>query len=406
MTDWKIGAITTLMAYGPHPEERKRITRNRLISLFKATGALSKIEARKLSGYSMDALIGAFLSLESEGFIAAEASFAGISGKVAHAERYRLVEDRESCLGIGFTGEGIHSALVGLSGALLARRDDPFPGPLDSRAFVSFLQDHLRAFYASGAVAALRWAPSLAVIAVPGDCDWERAFLRRSNLLPEVVDVDLAAAVRSVAGDVRLVARRNVEGIVSAALKDGSLSGDGGRTLVVSAISAPVHALVQDGILIFSDGEMEHLSVAGDGPVCRCGRTGCVGTLFSATAFGRLFPEAATPASIRASLAADEAEGRFDRKLAVDKAFDGVADALLNLCAAFSPHEVLLTGALFGASADPEAEIASRFRRANVRGDWIPRSIRYRDYREADAAIGLCLAVQDELRMNGTATIR
>lgn len=71
-----------------------------------------------------------------------------------------------------------------------------------------------------------------------------------------------------------------------------------GMVLILTIGTGIGGAMLQDGMPWHGggvSGQFGHIVVAGDGPVCKCGRTGCVETFSSGTALGELMAEAALP---------------------------------------------------------------------------------------------------------------
>lgn len=94
-------------------------------------------------------------------------------------------------------------------------------------------------------------------------------------------------------------------------------------------------------------GQFGHMVVAEDGPICNCGRIGCVETLSSGTALGGLIAKAGLPGTVRAA----DLQGRAD---AGDPIATGILDAwaapfgraVQTLIAVADPRLIVIGGGL------------------------------------------------------------
>lgn len=138
-------------------------------------------------------------------------------------------------------------------------------------------------------------------VSAPGPCDPERGIVTTPPNLPGWHNVPVAALVSAALGvPVWLENDAN-----AAALAEQRLgAGRGARNVVLVAIGTALGGgLVLDGRLYHgasgAAGEIGHIRVIEDGPVCGCGRRGCLEALVSGSALGR----------IAAAIAAREADG-------------------------------------------------------------------------------------------------
>lgn len=415
------------MAFGQSIEQRKLNKRNHVVDIFREYGPLSKARVRQLSGYSMDTLIGIFKGLEEEGYVrlveageAVEPSPAPVSCveepgeapgtetgeegqrdrrarvKGRPAELYRLDDERELYLGTTFNQSGIYSVIVGLSGKVLASSTEELQDIADQGGFEAAFVRHLLAFLSANSLRIPRIRR--VGLALPGQHDAERGILFHYNLMPFLRDLDLGAVVRRHLADVPLTCRHNVAGLARCVLGERELVACHERILYVSARAGAAHALIQDGRLLLDNGEMGHIKVSGSEARCDCGRSGCLDTLFSARHFRSLLKGRSLEA-IAAELRAEESRGEAKLRALIEPGFLAFAEALLDLCAAFSPDLLVLSGELLSLLPDPPAWI-----RAWIGGlldldrppPWFPRDLVYRRMGSEAAAIGLCLALMAE----------
>lgn len=411
------------MAFGQLIDQRKLNKRNHVVELFRENGALSKAKVRQISGYSMDTLISIFRSLEEDGYLLSprpEAAGTGAQGaalvdardfpvvsaepgqpmpsrsKGRPAELFRLDDERELYLGTTFNQAGVYSVLVSFSGATLDVRRDELPALRDQDAFEAAFAAHLLAFLAANS----RRIPKIRRIglALPGQVDSERGILLHYGLMPFLRDLDLAALINRHLAGPPVLCRHNVAGLASYLLKDQGLGREFRRILYVSARAGAAHALIQDGRLLLDEGEMGHLRVCSSEQRCDCGRSGCLDTVFSANAFRRLFPDLSWE-ELADHLRAAEAAGRFESRQRIEPAWRAFCEALLDLCASFSPDLVLFSGELFAMLPEPVSWLRSWIDDmidASRPPAWFPREFRYRKTGSEAAAIGLCYSLIEE----------
>lgn len=393
------------MAFGQSIDQRKQNKRNHLVELFRLTGELSKAQARQRSGYSMDTLISLFKTLEEDGYIvpagresvAEETADAGGKegrGKGRPAELYRLNGEAETYVGATFNQNGIWTTLVGFDGRTLDTLYEELPELRGQEELERRFERHLEAFALRNA----RLLPTIKRIglALPGRIDTRRGIMVRYNLMPFLKDLDLKPFVERRIPGRPITVQHNITGLVSILLTDKDLISKHARILYVSARSGAAHALIQDGKIILDDGEMGHLTVKSSDRPCRCGRVGCLDTVFSAAEFHRLCPH--TSWSQLSRILADPSPAAEALRAVVEPPFVALAEALMNLTAAFSPDAVVLSGELFSILPDPARWIADRIGSAcaGAPPSWIPAEILYREHGAESAAAGVCLTMIEQ----------
>lgn len=388
------------MAFGPVIDQRKLSKRNRVVSLFRERGALSKAEVRQLSGYSMDTIIGIFQALETEGYIApaegpgpaeGEGSRA-VRGKGRPASRYSIVPAREVYLGTTFNSGGIHSVMVGLSGSILACRDDDLLGVKDQKAFEAAFRNHVKSILRDRRD--LQDSLRRIGFALPGRIDASGGRLRHYGLMPFLSDFDPARTIRQSIPGIPVTVRHNVSGLARFILSEMGDDVPKGRVLFVSARSGAAHALIQDGQVALDDGEMGHIKVTASRDACDCGQTGCLDTVFSMPKFRIAFPDLGIEA-IREALSAPR---RGILRETLDIGYESFVEALLQLCAAFSPDAVVMTGELLSALPSPARWVSERLssKASPSCASWVPTRVEFRESGPESAATGLCGSMIEE----------
>ena len=94
-------------------------------------------------------------------------------------------------------------------------------------------------------------------------------------------------------------------------------------------------------------GQFGHIAVAADGPPCNCGARGCVETLSSGTALGRILSEHGLPSGITATEVLDRAEaGEARCRAVVEEWARPFTRAVATLSATIDPDLVIVGGGL------------------------------------------------------------
>lgn len=245
-------------------------------------------------------------------------------------------------------GTGMKAALVGLDGALLyearratGRERGPEAVVESILGFARELRAHGRTHFGTAAEAA--------GVAVPGIVDAERGVAVHSADLGWR-DLPLRGLLRHRLGRIPVALGH---GVRTGGFAEGRIgAGRGtGRFLYVSLGTGISGAIGIDGDIEpgahGGAGELGHIVVRPDGPVCGCGRRGCLDTLASAAAIGRAWavasgdPAADATACARAVEAGDEAAAGVWQA-----AVDALADGLLTALTVLNPRALIIGGGI------------------------------------------------------------
>jgi glucokinase len=219
-------------------------------------------------------------------------------------------------------------------------------------------------------------------IGLPGLVDVEKGAMRSMDgaWMPELADLPLAALIRARSGHAVFV-DNDVNALTLAEWMFGHAVG--ASSLVTVAIGTGIGAgIVLNGTLvrghISAAGEIGHMAVSLDGPVCVCGAVGCLGTYLA----GRLIPDRARerldrfpdsavlgpaggdPLRISAvAIFAAAAAGDPLARAVVDEACEALAVALGTLTSLLNPEIIVVTGGVASSLAPLKADILARTRR-------------------------------------------
>ncbi|MBU1675872.1 ROK family protein, partial [bacterium] len=143
--------------------------------------------------------------------------------------------------------------------------------------------DVLETFVRLAAAVADRLPPGVALaaagLACAGIVDPVRGYLGRAPNLPGWEESDLAGALREAFGDIHGVFANDVNAALAGEARFGA--GRGCRDLVMLALGTGVGgAVMVDGRLVTGTrhgaGEIGHMILDPDGPLCGCGNRGCI----------------------------------------------------------------------------------------------------------------------------------
>ncbi|MFB7587087.1 ROK family protein [Streptomyces sp. NPDC056169] len=245
-------------------------------------------------------------------------------------------------------GTGMKAALVGPDGAVVhaawraTRRERGPDAVVDSVLdLAKELRDHGRTRFGTAAEAA--------GIAVPGIVDEERGVAVHSAELGWR-DVPLRGLLRHRLGRIPVALGHDVR---TGGLAEGRIgAGRGtGRFLYVSLGTGIAAAIgIDDGIEAGAGGragELGHIVVRPDGPLCDCGRRGCLEALASAAAIGRAWAAASGDPAADAAACALAVEAGDETAAEVWRAaVDALADGLLTALTVLDPRTVIIGGGL------------------------------------------------------------
>lgn len=265
-------------------------------------------------------------------------------------------------LGIDIGGTQIRAGMVDELGAILASRTVETPPDLEG--FVPSLHDAIRWLLEATALPAgvgvgckgVINPDSTLVEVLPGALHYLEG-LRLSDLVGLPIDVPVFAdndARVALAGEMVWGAAKGYENVVMLTLGTGV-----GGAVIANGHLLRGHAGVA--------GQLGHLTVDPDGPLCSCGNRGCLETVFSARAIEgeawsavhrgcpstltRLFREQPQLATCRTIFQA-ASEGDELSQSIVAKAIHGLAAAIAGLLHVFDPEVVILGGQVVDAGAE------------------------------------------------------
>lgn len=347
------------MAHGEKINKRKENKRRHIVDIFRHHPTLSKAEAKRYSGYSMDTVMTSFKILKNTGIIIPTEGKQKDKGRKALF--YTLNHEKQVYLGITFNQKAVYTSIVSFSNKVLAIAKASIPGNITKEEFTRVIIQQIDEVLSRNSV----FADNLMAVGctVPGDIDTKNGILRSYTLMPQLKDFNFMELLSNKFPGTRIFFDHNISSMISYILSTSDINQRYDRIMVVSARAASALGLIYKGAIVNSRGEFGHIKVCDDNKRCICGRNGCLDCYFSYEAFVRLLQD-------KESIDKDECydniiaklnkhysnrtEGIFD---IMDTALKYFSDALLDVINVFSPDYILLTGDLFEIYNDPVAQI-------------------------------------------------
>lgn len=185
-------------------------------------------------------------------------------------------------------------------------------------------------------------------IGVPGHVDRGSGEVRLAvNLGIGSEGFGLADAVAAELG-LPVTIENDVRAAVLGARESLRLAGQLVDNLALVSIGTGISAgVIADGTLVRGAtgmaGEIGHVVVHEDGPMCPCGQRGCLETMSAGPAIGRAWPKGESGVAATALFAAVDAGDAAARKVA-DRVTAHLATALVWLAATYDPDLIVLAG--------------------------------------------------------------
>ncbi|RNF33576.1 ROK family protein [Paracoccus methylarcula] len=260
----------------------------------------------------------------------------------------------DRAIGVDVGGTRIRVARISAGGELLAGVVEPVRQDRDG--FTDQLLRLVRSLRDEGCVAV--------GIGIPGRVDGAAQRIRSAGYL-DIAGLDLVAAVSRATGlPVRIENDATMALIAEGGLRPG---GCAGLILMVTIGTGIGGAMLQDGACWYGgglSGQFGHVVVSGDGPLCKCGRRGCVETFSSGTALGRLIADAGLPPELRAEdLLARAAAGEAGVSALLEAWAAPLRRALETLVSVADPRLIIIGGGL-------GQEMVAALSRLPKAGDW------------------------------------
>jgi predicted NBD/HSP70 family sugar kinase len=325
----------------------REFNRLRIVDFLRVNGTASRAELSRRTGLSRSTVSTLVSDLQRRGLVVErEGQFAGEGQPGRPAALLALDPSAGAAVGIDFNHDKVRVAVSDLSRTVLAQRTAAFDVDHDAAGAI-----RLAAEQAEGVLAEAGVEPDRVLgagVALAGPIDHKRGAVHKSSVLPGWADVDAARELEDLLDTPAYVDNdANLGALAEVTLGAGRNARFAAYVSISSGIGAGV---IVDGRPYRGHrgtaGEIGHVVVDAQGPICRCGNRGCLETYASSQALLRLVrPSREDELSVHEVIElAKDGDAGCRRAIAdVGQAVGGVVAGLVNL---FSPEMVVIGGEL------------------------------------------------------------
>jgi predicted NBD/HSP70 family sugar kinase len=322
----------------------REANRARLVESLKRHGRLTQVELAGSTGLSPATVSNIVKELTASGIL--HTSFTSRSGR--RATLVSLARQVGLVAGVHFSSRTLHIAIADATRTVVSQATLPLP--VDHRydaeldRLTLLLSDMMESL--GGSVADL-----LAVgLAVPAPLDPRTRMISTPGLLRGWDGVDVAASLSArIDRPVYADSEANLGGLAEA--REGA-----GRD-TASTVYIRVGHTISAGLVVHGDlfrgvngkaGQIGHVTIDENGPVCRCSNRGCLETYAAGPALLALFPPSERMPRLSDLIQASEAGDSSARRVIAD-AGRHIGIATASLCNLFDPELIVVGGELAGA---------------------------------------------------------
>ena len=345
MTNLSHSRIFPFVAAGA--DVRRERNRGRVVTALREAGAASRAELARRTRLSRTTVASIVGELQDEGMLEEREDGAGASPQGGRPPRLlSFSRSAGAAVGIDFGKRHLRVAAADLSHTILAsaerpmRTDDPAETGLDTAS--ELVEEVL-------AEAGVPRGDVIGVgLGLPGPIDMRSGRVGSSSILPGWVGVPAAEAFGSRLGlPVHVDNDANLGAL--AELRWGAAAGR--QNAAYLKVSTGIGAgLIVNGRLFHGAGgmagEIGHTIIQEQGPVCRCGKRGCLETLAGAAALVELLRGTHGPDLTTQGLLAAAADGDSGARRVLADAGRHIGTAVATLCDLLNPELIVVGGEL------------------------------------------------------------
>ena len=321
------------------PMARTDVNRSAILAHLGAHGPASRAELARSLSLSPALMTQLSKDLIADGLIRELAHQASQGGRPARM--LGLVASAGRAVGVKVAADHLAFVEVGIDGTVGRTASEPFDAAANT--MLAVLADRLRRFIAGGAD-----TPLLGVgVGVPGDVDAQGTGIVNSTQLGWT-NVPIGSTLRRELG-LPVLVENNVNAVAMAERLYGL--GRRHRSFLVVTIGTGVGAaIVIDGAIVRGTGggagEIGHIPVRDEGPLCSCGNRGCLETFISEDALVRIARERGVIAADAplAALRDAVAEGDATAATIFSEAGHLLGRTLAGLVLALDPEIIIVLG--------------------------------------------------------------
>jgi predicted NBD/HSP70 family sugar kinase len=342
--------------------------RLRIVDFLRINATASRAELARSTGLSRSTVSTLVSDLQRRGVVVEHAGEAAGEGKPGRpATLLALEPSAGAAVGVDFDHDRVGVAVSDLSRKVLAESWTAWDVDHDATGALDLAAEQVDRVLAEGQVDRERVLG--AGMALAGPIDHKRGSLHPSAVLPAWAEVDAARELEQRLGTPAYVENdANCGALAEVTLGAGRKARFAAYVSISSGIGA---GMIVDGRPYRGHrgtaGEIGHVVVDPQGPICRCGNRGCLETLASSTALVRLV-EASRDEELTVRQLIDLARhGDAGCRRAIADAGQAVGAVVAGLVNLFSPEMVVIGGDLGEAG-----ELLLRSLREAVRRDALP----------------------------------
>ena len=329
-------------------ESPRRLSRLRIIDALRAGGRMSRADVARATGLSRPMVSNLVNELRAVGLVLEDAAPVATRGRQGGRPPIllRLDASAGTAIGIDFDHAHVRVAVSDLALQIRAERTQPLDPAEAAEAGLDLAATMVERVLVDAGASRRRVVG--VGIALPGTIEQPEGVVGPSSILPQWTGVAAAAEMRRRL-DLPVVADNdaNLGAVAEAAFGAARHAQDVLYVKLTSGIGAGV--IVKGGLYRGAAGragEIGHVRVRPDGPVCRCGRRGCLETVASTDALRRaLRLDHDRDLTVAAIIEAARRGDRDCRRVIVEGggALGGVVATLLNV---LNPEAVVIGGDL------------------------------------------------------------
>lgn len=329
-------------------ESHRRISRLRVIETVRAAGQMSRADVARATGLSRPMVSNLVNELRFIGLVLEDGEAVATRGRRGGRPPIllRLDASAGAAVGIDFDHSRVRVAISDLALQIRAESVEPLDPSQAAEAGLDLAAAMVERALVDAGVDRRRVVG--AGVALPGTIGQPDGVVGPSSILPQWTGVAAAAEMRRRL-DLPVVADNdaNLGAVAEAAFGAARRGQDILYVKVTSGIGAGV--IVKGGLYRGAAGragELGHVRVRPDGPICRCGRRGCLETVASTDALRRaLRRERGRDVTVATMMKAARAGDQDCRRVIADggRALGGVVATVLNV---LNPEVVVIGGDL------------------------------------------------------------
>jgi predicted NBD/HSP70 family sugar kinase len=328
--------------------ERNRL---RVVDALRASGAVSRADIARSTGLSRSTVSSLVADLQAAGLVREGEQLDGVAhgGQGGRPPVLLTLDTAAGALvGLDFGHDHVRAAVSSLSYDVLAEQHVEIDVDSSAHEALDMAAQMARELLDEAGVGPGRLLA--AGVGLPGPIDRESGVVRSQQILASWGGLDPVAELEQrLSSPVHLDNDANVGALGEATFG----AGRGARVLVYLRLSAGIGAgLVVDGRPFRGArgiaGEVGHVLVDPQGPICRCGNRGCLETFVAGPALCELLRRSHGPLTVR-ELVALAVEGDAGATRVLADAARIVGRAVADLCNTLNPDVVIVGGDLSAA---------------------------------------------------------